>query len=266
MNTPLRSDDLPARSDSTRTTPVSRTQVLRSRPARAPSSLMRKYEVQSLNGEGHAVSSHHIAPATPLFEDAASAFARGTLITTDTGPMAIEDLLPGDRIQTLDDGPQKVIWIASTMLVPSAPGQSDRMKRLTRVMTDSLGLARPMCDLVLGPGARMLRDKSAYGALTGSNKLLMPVTDFIDGMGIIELTPPTPVRVYHLALEQHSVIRVGGIDMESYHPGRHATEGLGQNMLSLYLSLFPHIHDVADFGPLAFPQADMALLEQMSQA
>lgn len=227
---------------------------------------MRKYEVQSLGADDTPRSSHHIAPATPLFEDAASAFARGTLVTTDQGPMAIEDLLPGDRIETLDDGPQQVIWIASTMLVPSAPGQSERMKRLTRVMTDSLGLARPMCDLVLGPGARMLRDKPAYGALTGSNKLLMPVTDFVDGMGIVELTPPTPVRVYHLALERHSVIRVGGIDMESYHPGRHATEGLGQNMLSLYLSLFPHIREIEDFGPLAFPQANTELLEQLTHA
>lgn len=238
-----------------------------SRPSTRPAtSLMRKYEVSSLMSDGTLRSSHHIAPATPLFENAASAFARGTLISTDQGPIAIEDLMPGDHVETVDGAPQVVRWIGSTMMVPSAPGQTERMKRLVRIMSDSLGIGRPMPDLLLGPGARLLREKPAYGRLLGSEKLFMPIDDFIDALGLIEITPPSPVRVYHLALDRHASIRAAGIEVETYHPGETAEKGLGDNMRNLFLSLFPHIHEMADFGPLTYPRASLDTLEGMSAA
>lgn len=236
------------------------------RPAQNTTSLMRKYEVAALMSDQSVRTSTHIAPASPLFENAVSAFARGTIISTDRGPVAVEDLQPGDRAVTVDQGPQTITWIGSTMMVPSAPGQSEKMRRLVRIMADSLGIGRPMPDLLLGPGARLLREKAAYGALVGSTKLFMPIDDFTEALGLIEVTPPSPVRIYHFALERHSAIRAAGLEMESYHPGENALKGLGHNMESLFLSLFPNMADVEAFGPLTWPRASLDVLESLSAA
>lgn len=235
-------------------------------PARTQTSLMRKFEVLSLLPNGDTRSSHHIAPATPLFENCATAFARGTLIQTTQGPMAIEDMLPGDLVECVDADPAKVLWIGSTMMVPSAPGQAEHMRHLVRIMSDSFGIGRPMPDLLLGPAARLLQDKHAYHLVTGNRRLFLPVLELADGMGLIEVTPPSPVRVYHIALERHAAIRAAGLAVESYHPGEYWVEGVGQNMMNLFLSLFPHISKPEDFGPLAYPQTTRDILDSLSAA
>ena len=59
---------------------------------------MRSYEIAALRADGSLYIGQDKAPAVPLFENAFSAFARSTLITTPQGPTAIEDLQPGDTV------------------------------------------------------------------------------------------------------------------------------------------------------------------------
>ena len=59
---------------------------------------LRRYEVSSLLPNGGIAETRHIAPALPIFEDAFCAFTRGSLVETTQGPIAVEDLLPGDNI------------------------------------------------------------------------------------------------------------------------------------------------------------------------
>ena len=78
---------------------------------------------------------------------------------------------------------------------------------------------------------------------------------FIDNVNIIEVVPPTPVRLFHLCLTRHAAITVGGIEMETFHPGMNATRQVTHAQRDLFLSMFPHIAHVTDFGPLAHPRA-----------
>jgi len=36
---------------------------------------------------------------------------------------------------------------------------------------------------------------------------------------VIEITPPTPTRLFHICQSRHAVINVDGIEMETFHPG-----------------------------------------------
>ena len=54
------------------------------------------YEVACLAGTDGILRSSHVAPALPMLESAFSANARGTLISTQTGQIAIEDVQPDD--------------------------------------------------------------------------------------------------------------------------------------------------------------------------
>ena len=64
--------------------------------ARTPT---RKYEVAYLSAEGRIVEFSRKAPAIASFEDAFGALGHGAILQTNNGPMAVEDVLPGDEIR-----------------------------------------------------------------------------------------------------------------------------------------------------------------------
>ena len=230
------------------------------RPLRAPcpskdtprAVKMRKFDVVALCPDGEVKETQHLGPATPLFESAFSAFARGTLIATDTGPVAVEDLWPGMRVTVDDNRHEEVIWIGSMTHIPRTPGMDTPHAPLTRITAESFGLSRPMTDLLAGPAARILAAPAALRARLGGGKALCPVADFVDGWAAVEVTPPTPVKLYHIALRKHAVIRAAGLEMETFHPGPDFDRNMGMNMALLFMSYFPLLNTPADFGPLAY--------------
>lgn len=216
---------------------------------------LRRYEVSYLASNGDVVQVRHIAPALPIFEDAFCAFTRGSLVETDNGPMAIEDLLPGDMVMTQDGTAQQVLWKGSLLLVPGQPDSRGRTHPLTRIMADTFGMQRPLSGVIAGPSARLLATPGHLRHLAAGGKLLTPVHEFLDGMSVIETLPQTPVELFHLCLRRHSLIRIDGLQFETYHPGVNAIRMLGQSLRSLYLGLFAHIDSIGDFGPLLLPRA-----------
>ncbi|KIC12261.1 hypothetical protein RA19_03195 [Leisingera sp. ANG-M1] len=217
---------------------------------------LRRYEVSSLLPSGGISETRHIAPALPLFEDAFCAFSRGSLVETTQGPIAVEDLLPGDEILTSEGGGQTLVWIGHTSLLPARPGSRGRSHHLTSFMADSLGLQKPAASLVVGPAARLLRMPPHMQGGPDGTQLLTPAAEFQDGMSIFETAPPTPVDMYHLCLPRHAVINAGGLEFETYHPGPDALKLASYAIKTLFLNLFAHADSIADFGPLAHPRAD----------
>lgn len=225
---------------------------------------LRRYEVSSLLPNGSIAETRHIAPALPLFEDAFCAFTRGSLIETPTGPIAVEDLLPGDEILTQDGASLPLVWKGSTSLVPSRADTRGRSHRLTSFMADSLGLQKPMSSVVAGPSARLLRMPPHMPVNPESPLLLTPVQEFQDGMSIFETAPPTVVDMFHLCLPKHAVIKVGGLGFETYHPGPDSLKHVSYAIKTLYFNLFSHTDTLKGFGPLAYEHAPSPLSGQLS--
>lgn len=246
------------------TAPVSLQRATRKPP------LMRKYDVSALQPDGSTKTSHHVALANATFEAGFSAFARGTLVQTDFGPCAVEDLLPGDRILTDEYGPTPLLWIGSMTLMPNAeittPDHPPELTKLTRITADAFGISHPMPDFLAGPGARLLQRPLALRDIAGQGPVLTPVRDFIDGVNVIEITPPTPIALFHLALAHHATITVAGLKVETFHPGKNAGNDMGPNTRALFLSLFPHITRFSDFGSLAHPRASLSTLDALTAA
>lgn len=205
------------------------------------------------------------APALPLFDAAHSAFARGTLITTPRGPIAIEDLLPGDTVMTAEHGPLAILWIGSMEWQPDTETAA-QPNRLTRIMADAFGVGRPMADLLTGPGARILTRPRDLRASIGADHVLSPTHAIADGMHAFRLTPPGPVTLYHLCLRHHATIKANGLETESYHPGSGFEREIGPRMLSRFLGLFPHIREPHQFGPLAHLRLPLDAPESLNVA
>lgn len=215
---------------------------------------LRRFEVSSLLPNGNISETRHIAPALPLFENAFCAFTRGSLLQTDQGPVAIEDLWPGDQILTVDGDYQPLIWKGRTTLVPSKGGDRGR-HQLTSFMADCFGIHKPMSCVVAGPAARLLRPNTGIGASDPTaDGVLTSVRNLRDGMNIFETAPPTVVETFHICLPRHAVIDVGGLLFETYHPGPDALKLVSYAIKTLYLNLFSHADKIADFGEIAYPR------------
>mgnify|MGYP000040442501 FL=1 len=220
-------------------------------PEKRRALVMRKYQISTLRADGEIRQSEQIGPALPLFEAAFSAFARGTLIQTTHGPVAIEDLLPGDEIMTAEYGPTRLLWVGSMTLVPKFDSPAPPEARMTRVMPEAFGMGKPMTNMMFGPGARVLAPAARLREQIGNEKILTPMHHLLDGHGVIEIVPPRPVSLYHLCLAKHATINAGGLSVESYHPGSGFERKIGDKMLGLFLSFFPHIKAPHEFGGLS---------------
>ncbi|WP_353471240.1 Hint domain-containing protein [Salipiger sp. H15] len=223
---------------------------------------MRKYEVAALLPDLSLSMKQQVAPALPLFEDACSAFARGTLIQTVRGPVAIEDLLPGDYIET-SRGVQSITWIGSTTYVPGVASEDSGLDSLTRITAEAFGLGRPGVDLLLGPAARMVVSRPRFKALLGQDSVLVPVAGEADWDRIVPVTPVGGVQLYHLMVQRHATIRVGGLEMETYHPGTALHGMTSQNLRALFLSMFDNLHEVQDFGELSMTRSSREAVDRL---
>jgi len=218
---------------------------------------MRRYEVAHLRPNGDLHEFHRLAPAIPAFEDGFAALARGCLLSTDRGTVAIEDILPGDRVRTITNGFQTVLWRGSITVMPGKTPDTSGAGRLVRVSSDALGIGRPMPDLLLGPSARLYYRTPTIAHITGHDAAFVPITDFIDGNAIFEVTPPGAVPVYQLGFARHERILANGVELDSHNPGTRHETGLRREMLELYLSLFPHVNRLDDFGRLMHPRMSL---------
>jgi hypothetical protein len=216
--------------------------------------ILRRARSMTLRTDGGVDEARFMIPVLPLFEGAFTAFARGALVETVQGPVAIEDLLPGDSVRTVSGEAMPVLWIGSTTVSARHDLPTERPITLHRIAADAFGPNRPMTYLVTGPAARLRQATPRLGA--HGQRVLCPVAVFEDGIGVSRTTPPSAIDLFHFALPRHAVIRVSGIETESYHPGLGTIGAVGPAMRDLFLKLFPHITGPADFGPLACPQMD----------
>jgi len=227
---------------------------------------MRKIEVACLSASGAEVTFNRLVPALGVFEDAFAAFTRSTLLTTARGLVAVEDLWPGDMLRTIGGGFRPLLWKGATMVVPQARGQDPAMGRLTRIAADALGIARPIADLILGPRARLAHRGPGIRNLTGVEAALIPARDFIDGDHVVEIMPATAIQVFHLGLAAHERVLAHGVEVETMHPGPTHAIPLRGDMMALYLSCFPHMTDLAAFGPPCLPRLRLQDLDLFNAA
>lgn len=215
----------------------------------------RQYEVAALREDGSLYIGQSTGPAIPLFENAFSAMTHGSLVSTTMGPVAVEDLQPGDMVNTATGDAAELVWIGTSTFSPAETG---KRTPLVRIMPDALGQSRPERALTAGPGARILHTPAALRAVADGKQLLTKADKLVDGVNVIEITPPTPTRLFHICLSRHAVITVDGIEMETFHPGPNATHDVSHAQRDRFISLFPRISHMSDFGPLAHPRAPEA--------
>ncbi|MCC6008272.1 MAG: Hint domain-containing protein [Rhodobacteraceae bacterium] len=178
--------------------------------------------------------------------------ARGTLIETVSGAVAVEDLHPGMALATHDNGPRPLRWIARTRPGALAHGAG---VRFVRIRAEAFGPDQPSHDMVVGSGFRLIRGDGTSRALTGVAGALLPVTRMIDGIGVIEISAGAELEFFALACDSHEVLRAGRLLTESFHPGLDQLALMGEEARVALGRLFPHLDgEVYRLGPLSRPR------------
>lgn len=213
---------------------------------------VRVADIACLRPDGHMIIGQRRIPTLRIFDQAFAGFAQGTVFQAQRGFLAIEDIQPGDRLATADGGSEQVTWIGSAVFSPSDMG--DRM-HLTRVMADSFGVNRPESFISLGPAARVLQAPCHLRGSATAAQMTTPAQDFIDGVNVIDVMPPTPIRLFHIGLRRQSALIASGLEVESYHPGTAQLRDLSMTLRDVFQSLFPHLEKLGDFGPMAYTHA-----------
>ncbi len=136
-------------------------------------------------------------------------FVAGTLIETDRGEVAIEDLAVGDMVRTADHGFQPVRWIGRSLSdargdhapVVFAPG--------------AIGNGR---ELRLSPQHRVLVQGWQAELYYGCDEVLVPAKHLIDGKRVVQERADT-VLYLHLLFDRHEIVFSEGVASESFFPG-----------------------------------------------
>lgn len=175
------------------------------------------------------------AYATPICYDA------GTLIDTDRGARAIEDLRPGDLVGTVDDGLRPLLWIGGRHVIGAgrfAP---------VEIAAGMWGATRPL--RVSQHHRVLVRDPMAE-LMFGVPEVFVPAISLTLLPGA-RLVQGTRCHYHHLMLDRHGVIRANGVLSESLHLADNAS---GEDAQEDLLRFFPALSSLTSgSGQLARP-------------
>ncbi|MFD1509087.1 Hint domain-containing protein [Lacimonas salitolerans] len=160
-----------------------------------------------------------------LYTDLVVCFTPGVEIATPRGPVAVQALRPGDRVCTVDNGPQPLVWIGGQV----ARGVGAAMP--VAVSRGVLGNAR---DLLLSPQHRVIAPR----ALGLGADVLVPVKALVGLPGVC-FAPYRQVAYLHLLFDAHQLLLAEGAPVESFLPGPQALKSLPRTDRQKVSSLFP---------------------------
>ena len=160
-------------------------------------------------------------------------YTSGTAIRTPTGDVLIEDLRVGDMVSTMDNGPQRIVWIGRRAVGHDELRANDKLHPVL-IKKGVLGAAR---DLLVS---------RQHGMLVGQDHLARAAQLAKTTRGIRVARGKREVTYIHLMFEAHQIIFAEGIPSESFYPGPMALEMLDSAALDELMMLFPSLKRQSD--------------------
>ncbi len=165
------------------------------------------------------------------YSDYFACFAKGCLIETDQGQVAVENLQVGDMVKTQSRGMQPIRWIAGRTV--SATGNM-------APVVFAKGVIGNTDVLEVSPEHRMLVSDSRAEMLFGQEQVLIAAKHLLDGDRIFRRIGGD-VTYYHFMFDRHEIVFSQGVPSESFLPGKAAMRGLDCQSRDEILALFPEL-------------------------
>jgi O-antigen biosynthesis protein len=134
----------------------------------------------------------------------APCYCPGTLILTDRGDVAVEELAIGDRLVTAGSGLKSIRWIGRRTYAARFVRANRRLLPVC-VRAGAMGSGLPRRDLWVSPLHAMVVDGC-----------LVPAGALVNGVSVTQPAAPEVISYIHLELEEHNVIYAEGAASESF--------------------------------------------------
>lgn len=167
-------------------------------------------------------------------------FTPGTRLLTPEGLRPIEHLRAGDRVETRDNGPQRLLWTGHRHLTGTRLYAMPHLRPI-RFRAAALGRNRPDLDLLVSPEHRMLVRGRAAQALFNCDEVLVAAKDLQNDTTITVDRSLRAVTYIHVMLEGHNIIWANGLETESFHPANAAFAAMDPAQRGTLLALMPDL-------------------------
>lgn len=175
-------------------------------------------------------------------------FTRGTLIETDRGAVAVEDLAVGDLVMTRDNGLQPIRWIGSKALSANALAGNEKLRPI-RIRRHALGANIPAADLLVSPQHRVLVRSAIARRMFGADEVLVAAKQLCQIEGIDIAHDASGVEYFHILFDRHEIVISNGAETESLYTGPEALKSVGPQALEEIFTLFPELRE-RDYTPV----------------
>lgn len=152
-------------------------------------------------------------------------FARGTMIDTPHGAIAIEQLEDGDEVMARDGNTQLISWIGKRRLSGLELALIPHLQPV-RIMAGALTGGRPGQDLTISQNHRLLVDDWRAAYLFGEDEILVPAKSLLNNKNVVIESPTSGVEYFHLLMDGHRLICANGLWAETMLPGQEAQQML----------------------------------------
>lgn len=167
-------------------------------------------------------------------------FVRGSMIACENGDVAIEDLLAGDIVNTLSNGPQVIRWISSTK-----HGAAEHIKPI-RIKAGALAENTPSQDLLVSPAHRMVVSGWRAEMLFGDTEVLVPAKALVNDSTITVANDLAEFEYFHILFDQHEIVMSNGAPSESFYPIPDAIGALESEARAELFALFPELENMSN--------------------
>ncbi len=172
-------------------------------------------------------------------------FARGTLIQTEDGPVAVEDLRAGMKVITRDHGAQDVRWIGSRVLCAKSLAVNPNLRPI-RISAGALGQGLPERDLVVSPQHRILVRSKIAQKMFGCAEVLVAAKQLLQIDGIDVAHDLESVEYFHILFDRHEIVLSEGAETESLYTGTEALKSVGASAREEIFAIFPELRERAE--------------------
>ena len=171
-------------------------------------------------------------------------FTPGTMIATPQGPRPVEELAPGDRVLTRDNGVKRLQWVGQRLLTEPQLAANPRLNPVL-IRAGALGYGLPERDIIVSPQHKMLISDARAEMLFGEHEVLVAAIHLVGLPGVEQLEVGEVIYI-HVMFDTHEIIMAEGAWTESYQPGAHVLAEMEDPQREELFEIFPHLRETPD--------------------
>ena len=166
-------------------------------------------------------------------------FTPGTQIATPKGMQRVEDLRPGDRVITRDNGYRHIKWVGRRDLDKTNLMLMPHLQPIL-IREGAIEDGVPNRDLLVSPNHRVMVRNELAALMFGEIEVLVAAKHLTHLPGV-DPVQTQEVSYIHLLFDQHEVILSDATWTESFQPGQYSIDGLEKESRDEIFGLFPEL-------------------------